>query len=105
MLILLFVVNDFELICFCNQGININLTADEHCIGRLIPDKRFQIESPAVSANHCKIYRKKGSPGDSNNNVDLRGSVMLKDTRLFIVMFNFYWYTLFIFFVSESLFG
>ncbi|KAJ9680763.1 hypothetical protein PVL29_019931 [Vitis rotundifolia] len=40
------------------QGINVLLTANEHCIGRLAEDTRFQIESAAVSANHCKIYRK-----------------------------------------------
>ncbi|XP_042478044.1 uncharacterized protein LOC122059374 isoform X2 [Macadamia integrifolia] len=41
------------------QGINILLTADEHCIGRLVEDKRFQIESKAVSGNHCRIYRRR----------------------------------------------
>ncbi|PQQ06894.1 uncharacterized protein Pyn_40783 [Prunus yedoensis var. nudiflora] len=40
-----------------SQGINILLTADEHYIGRTVADARFQIESTAVSARHCKIYR------------------------------------------------
>uniref|UniRef100_A0A7N0SZ17 FHA domain-containing protein n=1 Tax=Kalanchoe fedtschenkoi TaxID=63787 RepID=A0A7N0SZ17_KALFE len=62
------------------QGINIILTADEHRIGRLVPDKRFQIESASVSANHCKIYRKKVSRGDSDHQSGCYVSVLLKDT-------------------------
>lgn len=56
------------------QGSNILLSADEHCIGRLVDDLRFQIESTAVSANHCKIYRKV-----IVEDVE-RTSVFLKDT-------------------------
>lgn len=41
------------------QGINMLLTSNEHRIGRCVDDKRFQIDSNAISANHCKIYRKK----------------------------------------------
>ncbi|KAJ6675490.1 SMAD/FHA DOMAIN-CONTAINING PROTEIN [Salix viminalis] len=41
-----------------SQGINIVLTGEEHCIGRLVEDTRFQVEANAVSGNHCKIYRK-----------------------------------------------
>eukprot|EP00268_Persea_americana_P033854 TRINITY_DN3347_c0_g1_i3.p1 TRINITY_DN3347_c0_g1~~TRINITY_DN3347_c0_g1_i3.p1 ORF type:complete len:899 (-),score=261.60 TRINITY_DN3347_c0_g1_i3:246-2942(-) len=41
------------------QGVNILLNADEHCFGRVVDDPCFQIEGTAVSANHCKIYRKK----------------------------------------------
>lgn len=52
------------------------LTADEHCIGRLVEDTRFQIESNAVSANHCKIYRRRLSADDS-----LEHTVFLKDSR------------------------
>ncbi|XP_011034583.1 PREDICTED: trichohyalin isoform X2 [Populus euphratica] len=40
------------------QGINIVLTGEEHCIGRLVEDMRFQVEANAVSGNHCKIFRK-----------------------------------------------
>ncbi|KAI8545276.1 hypothetical protein RHMOL_Rhmol07G0029000 [Rhododendron molle] len=43
------------------QGINMLLTSDEHCIGRLVDDVRFQIESNAVSGSHCKIYRKRAA--------------------------------------------
>ncbi|XP_050386769.1 uncharacterized protein LOC126803064 isoform X2 [Argentina anserina] len=41
------------------QGINMLLTTNEHKLGRSVEDKRFQIESSAISANHCKIYKKK----------------------------------------------
>ncbi|KAG6669675.1 hypothetical protein CIPAW_01G260600 [Carya illinoinensis] len=50
------------------------LTADEHCIGRLVEDTRFQIESIAVSAYHCKIYRRRLGADDSEY------TVFLKDT-------------------------
>lgn len=60
------------------------LTADEHCIGRLVEDTRFQIESSAVSANHCKIYRKKVASEDAEHPPNCYTSVFLKDTRLFI---------------------
>lgn len=62
------------------QGINVLLTANEHCIGRLAEDTRFQIESAAVSANHCKIYRKMVAYEDEDH-----PSAFLKDTRLNIV--------------------
>jgi hypothetical protein len=52
------------------------LTADEHCIGRLVEDARFKIESNAVSANHCKIYRRRLNADDSSEH-----TVFLKDTR------------------------
>lgn len=55
------------------------LTADEHCIGRLVEDTRFQIESIAVSAYHCKIYRRRLGADDSEY------TVFLKDTRFCIV--------------------
>ena len=64
------------------QGINILLTSDEHCIGRLV-DMRFQIESNAVSANHCRIYRKRGAAEDAENPSTF--STFLQDTRLYIV--------------------
>ncbi|XP_022869952.1 uncharacterized protein LOC111389270 [Olea europaea var. sylvestris] len=59
---------------------NMLLTSDEHCIGRLVDEPRFQIISPAVSAHHCKIYRKRVASDDkkypSNNCI----SVFLKDS-------------------------
>jgi hypothetical protein len=68
------------------------LTADEHCIGRLVGDTRFQIESNAVSANHCKIYRRRLSADDSSEH-----TVFLKDTRFVhcsskaFILFLFYY--------------
>ncbi|XP_059458195.1 uncharacterized protein LOC132187779 isoform X2 [Corylus avellana] len=58
-----------------HQSINMLLTADEHCIGRLVEDTRFQIESNAVSANHCKIYRRRLNADYSSEH-----TVFLKDT-------------------------
>lgn len=68
-------LNDF------NQGINILLTADEHCFGRLVEDVRFQIDSNSVSANHCRIYRMKVT----NENMEDTTSIFLKDTRLWLL--------------------
>ncbi|KAL7258799.1 hypothetical protein ACSBR1_004829 [Camellia fascicularis] len=62
------------------QGINMLLTSDEHCIGRLVDDSRFQIESNAVSGNHCKIYRKRVAAEDSENPSTFCSTVFLKDT-------------------------
>lgn len=64
-----------------NQGINMLLTSDEHCIGRLVDDMRFQIESNAVSGSHCKIYRKRAANEDAKSPSSLCVSVFLKDTR------------------------
>lgn len=58
------------------------LTADEHCIGRLVEDTRFQIESNAVSANHCKIYRKRVATEAVEDLSNGYTTVFLKDTRL-----------------------
>ncbi|KAL3001047.1 hypothetical protein AAZX31_09G246000 [Glycine max] len=58
-----------------HQGINILLTANEHCIGRLVEDVRFQIDSNSVSANHCRIYRMKVT----NENMENATSIFLKD--------------------------
>ncbi|KAF8380409.1 hypothetical protein HHK36_027895 [Tetracentron sinense] len=66
-----------------SQGINILLTDDEHCIGRVAADTRFQIESNAVSANHCKIYRKRVATEDVESPSSFCSSVLLKDTRAF----------------------
>lgn len=62
------------------QGINMLLTSDEHCIGRLVDDSRLQIESNAVSGNHCKIYRKRVAAEDSENPSTFCSTVFLKDT-------------------------
>ncbi|CAA0842654.1 SMAD/FHA domain-containing protein [Striga hermonthica] len=61
------------------QGMNMLLTSDEHCIGRLVDDARFQIIAPAVSALHCKIYRRVGT-GDIQRGSDNCFSVFLKDS-------------------------
>ncbi|XP_054784057.1 uncharacterized protein LOC129291003 isoform X2 [Prosopis cineraria] len=58
------------------QGINILLTANEHCIGRLVEDVRFQIDSTAVSAKHCLIYRTEST----NEKMESMTSIWLKDT-------------------------
>ncbi|KAL0464670.1 UNVERIFIED_CONTAM: hypothetical protein Slati_0354600 [Sesamum latifolium] len=63
-----------------HQGMNMLLTSDEHCIGRLVDDARFQIIAPAVSAHHCKIYRKRVVTEDTEHPSD-NYSVFLKDTR------------------------
>ncbi|XP_062090537.1 uncharacterized protein LOC133796865 isoform X2 [Humulus lupulus] len=62
------------------QGINMILTADEHCIGRLVDDTRFQIDSNAVSAKHCKIYRKKFGIEEDKQTSVCKTAVFLKDT-------------------------
>lgn len=54
------------------QGINILLNSDEHCFGRLPSHASYQVESNAVSGNHCKIHRKVVTGGDA--------SVFLEDT-------------------------
>ncbi|CAG7874021.1 unnamed protein product [Brassica rapa] len=54
------------------QGINILLNSDEHCFGRLPSHASYQVESNAISGNHCKIHRKMVSGGDA--------SVFLEDT-------------------------
>ena len=69
-----------------SQSINMLLTADEHCIGRLVEDTRFQIESNAVSANHCKIYRRKLALSSATAD-DSDYSVFLKDTRFIFALF------------------
>lgn len=56
------------------------LTSDEHCIGRLVDDARFQIIAPAVSAHHCKIYRKRIATEDTEQQSE-NYSVFLKDSR------------------------
>lgn len=43
------------------------LTSDEHCIGCGVDDMCFQIESNAVSAHHCKFFRKRVTAEDAEN--------------------------------------
>ncbi|GLT84450.1 hypothetical protein SLE2022_026790 [Rubroshorea leprosula] len=63
-----------------HKGMNMLLTADEHCIGRNVEDVHFQIESTAVSAYHCTIYRKSVASDDAENSSNCYASVFLKDT-------------------------
>ncbi|KAK4267752.1 hypothetical protein QN277_024492 [Acacia crassicarpa] len=58
------------------QGINMLLTANEHFIGRVVEDVRFQIDSPLVSAKHCIIYRTEGT----DEKMESTASIWLKDT-------------------------
>ncbi|CAH2057867.1 unnamed protein product [Thlaspi arvense] len=58
------------------QGINILLTSDEHRLGRLPCHASYQIESTAISGNHCKIYRKQITGVDGASDV----SVFVEDT-------------------------
>ncbi|KAL2892378.1 Myosin-1 [Bienertia sinuspersici] len=63
-----------------SQGINILLTADEHCIGRVVGDVRFQIDSNAVSQRHCAISRKRVPKEDVENPSGFCYGSFLKDT-------------------------
>ncbi|XP_021858951.1 uncharacterized protein [Spinacia oleracea] len=63
-----------------SQGINILLTANEHCIGRVVDDVRFQIESNAVSQRHCSISRKRIPNEDVENPTGFCNGAFLKDT-------------------------
>jgi hypothetical protein len=49
------------------QGINILLTSDEHCLGRLPCHASYQVESNAISGNHCKVFRKPVTGGDGDD--------------------------------------
>lgn len=62
------------------QGLNMILTSDEHRIGRLVDDARFQILSNQISAQHCKIYRKRVSTEDVEHSSKFCTSIFLKDT-------------------------
>ncbi|XVF79916.1 hypothetical protein PTKIN_Ptkin15bG0028900 [Pterospermum kingtungense] len=59
-----------------HQGLNILLTADNHCIGRLVEDRSFRIESKLVGGKHCIIYRKRIT---DENTQQSYSSVFLKD--------------------------
>ncbi|GER57487.1 SMAD/FHA domain-containing protein [Striga asiatica] len=63
-----------------HQGMNMLLTNNEHTIGRMVDDDRFQIVSPAVSAQHCKIYRRRVATGDTEQESDNCFSIFLKDS-------------------------
>ncbi|TYH99843.1 hypothetical protein ES332_A11G093800v1 [Gossypium tomentosum] len=62
------------------QGMNMLLTADEHCIGRSVKEISFRIDSNSVSAVHCKIYRKRVTNEDTQHAPNCYTSVFLKDT-------------------------
>ncbi|KAL6569408.1 hypothetical protein OROMI_013922 [Orobanche minor] len=62
-----------------HQGMNMLLTSNEHCIGRLVDDSHFQIISPAISAQHCKIYRKRVTTENAQHQSEDNFSVFLKD--------------------------
>ncbi|XP_010933929.1 uncharacterized protein [Elaeis guineensis] len=62
------------------QGINILLSADEHCLGRCAEDTHFQIGALAVSANHCRLFRDRVAAADGELDPDLSVPVFLKDT-------------------------
>ncbi|XVE73992.1 hypothetical protein DITRI_Ditri11bG0163200 [Diplodiscus trichospermus] len=62
-----------------HQGMNMLLTADEHCIGRLVDDTSFRIESNSVSAKHCKIYRERVTDEDMQRLPNCYASVLLQD--------------------------
>ncbi|XP_077235579.1 SMAD/FHA domain-containing protein isoform X2 [Tasmannia lanceolata] len=61
------------------QGINILLNGDEHCLGRLAEGAHYRIEAPAVSAKHCKIYKKTLADEDMDQTSNI-ATVFLKDT-------------------------
>ncbi|KAJ4892377.1 SMAD/FHA domain-containing protein [Raphanus sativus] len=58
------------------QGINILLTSDEHCFGRLPCHGSCQVESAAISGNHCKMHRKQLTSSDGSSS---DASVFLED--------------------------
>ncbi|KAK8565887.1 hypothetical protein V6N13_020962 [Hibiscus sabdariffa] len=62
------------------QGMNMLLIADEHCIGRLVKETSFRIDSNSVSGVHCKIYRKRVTNEDTQPPTNCFTSVFLKDT-------------------------
>lgn len=63
-----------------SQGINILLTADEHCVGRVVDDVRFQIDFSAVSQRHCEIFRKEVPKEDVESPSGFCNSTFIKDT-------------------------
>ncbi|KAJ8447361.1 hypothetical protein Cgig2_013138 [Carnegiea gigantea] len=63
-----------------SQGINILLTADEHYVGRVVDDVRFQIDSSAVSQRHCEIFRKEVPKEDLESPSGFCNGTFIKDT-------------------------
>jgi hypothetical protein len=61
------------------KGMNILLSADEHCLGRSV-EERFRIFAQQISGMHCKIYRDTVL-GELNRHEPV--PVFLKDTRCF----------------------
>ncbi|KAK3036116.1 hypothetical protein RJ639_031697, partial [Escallonia herrerae] len=62
------------------QGLNMLMTSDEHCIGRLVEDTLFQILSNQISAKHCKIYRKRIATEDVEHSSRFYTTSFLRDT-------------------------
>ncbi|KAK8968516.1 hypothetical protein KSP40_PGU004419 [Platanthera guangdongensis] len=63
------------------QGVNMLLIEDKHSIGRCVEDPRFHINSNAISAFHCKIFRERGArtdDGKADSNIPM--AVFLRDT-------------------------
>jgi hypothetical protein len=61
------------------KGMNILLSADEHCLGRSV-EERFQIFVQQISGMHCKIYMDTVL-GELNRHEPV--PVFVKDTRCF----------------------
>lgn len=55
------------------------MTSDEHCFGRLPCHGGCQVESAAISGNHCKMHRKQVTGGDGSSS---DASVFVEDIRL-----------------------
>ncbi|XP_038982590.1 uncharacterized protein LOC120110835 isoform X2 [Phoenix dactylifera] len=64
------------------QGINILLSADEHCLGRCVEDAHFQIGAIAVSANHCRILRDRVAAADGELDPNFTNGTYLNWTKL-----------------------
>ncbi|CAA7410853.1 unnamed protein product [Spirodela intermedia] len=61
------------------QGMNIILTGDQHCIGRLVDDHSFRISDIAISGSHCRIFRGNVTVNEDEV-VDSPVPAFLKDT-------------------------
>jgi hypothetical protein len=66
------------------KGINVLLSAHEHCLG-LTVDDRFQISGLLVSGKHCKIYSDTVL-GELNRSEHV--SIYLKDTRVSFLLLD-----------------
>ncbi|KAL6495431.1 hypothetical protein OROGR_029994 [Orobanche gracilis] len=76
------VIHGFEVLDIMEKGMNMLLTSNEHCIGRVVDDSHFQIVSPAISAQHCKIYRKRVVTENAEHQSEDNFSVFLKDSSM-----------------------